>query len=154
MSRIHLKYFPDLPAGEKFIDTERKGNIHIANNIGSADYGPSSETGFFSGPIPDNDGYILYTYTLTNEQINSKPTINSGLSTPKKEGGTWSGNIIPEARYFADNTSLVNYYNIQYSNNLDFNGVVSSIDNNDNLYLETVVLDKGNNGTPTDGSPS
>lgn len=164
MSRIYLKYFPDLPEGETFKNTTRKGNIFISNNIGNATYGPTSETGFYAGPpVTKNGGYVLYTYALTNDQINSKPTIDTSEPTiPSKEGGSWSSGIIPEARFFDDGTGLTKYYNSEYSTTLDLNGVLSAINSDDNLYLESIVMvsptptptpSSGNTSPPIVGGP-
>jgi hypothetical protein len=136
---IYLKYFPDLPEGDGFENTTRKGNIHISNNVGNVSYGPTSETGFYAGPIPRPDGYVLYTYELTTGQINSKPSLGSSPILPSKDGASWSRDIIPEARFFGDLTSLTKYYNNKYSTSLDGSGVLNGINNNNDLYLDTII---------------
>jgi hypothetical protein len=159
---IYVKYLPQV---ENLPDTERKGNIYVANNIGGTDYGPTSVTGFYGSQNPPEGGYLLFLYNeppqSEKDQIPSKPVDGGGLELPPERdyAGTWSKDYIPTIREFINDADLVSFYNNFFGKSLDITGVISDIESNDNLYLSVGSVKGGGDpppvggGTPGDSNP-
>jgi len=135
---IYVKYLPQV---ENLPDTQRKGYVYIANNVGNTAYGPTSTSGFYASQDPPKGGYLLFIYDeppqSEKDRIPNKPVDNAGLELPpeKDYAGGWSKDYIPTIREFINDSDLVSFYNNFFDTSLDITGVISDIQSNNNLYL-------------------
>jgi len=135
---IYVKYLPQV---ENLPDTQRKGYVYVANNVGSTAYGPTNTSGFYASQDPPKGGYLLFIYNeppqSEKDKIPNKPVDNAGLEPPLETdyAGGWSKDYIPTIREFINDSDLVSFYNNFFDKSLDITGVISDIQSNNNLYL-------------------